>query len=620
MMVKKYIKLLACIMSILTLCAGTACTAPADRLILCVSAAGIYNVMDYGAAGDNITDDSEAIAEAINAAASDGGGTVYFPKGNYLVKRSFSLSSDIKIEGALGAAIKLDAPDLKSLFTAENAENICISGITALSESREMSVLAFSGAENIRISNNTVTGMALVSNGSNSSGILIEGNRLYAENFSGNAAELYNCSNIQIRNNLAEGYGLSFRLNNCDAQLSQNTLSDGGIEADGLKNSEIKGNIMSCKISLMNSENCIIFANNIITDGEGCVALTENNRNIKISGNTLRSTECGTVILKVGGTAVKNKLIYISQNQLSHEMGTDGLKAGEGISFIELSDTYGLTVDSNYINNISLNIDSNSGANISGNMLYTENSISGSKFTALSAALTGNNVINGNSIRINKGMASYSVGAAITLNDGNAVLQNNSVYGFTQELKLNSDTSSKMIIKNNVLQKGLIDCAGAAPSSLVCSQNRTQNGSEVKLTQLTSGVAEGTRYMDIDADNSVGKIFRDGEWYSFDEIGIKARMLVLTQEGNLVNALFEAENLREGNALIIAVYNSENALIKISVVDVPKDDTSGILKQSVQLEEPEYEYLVKAFVWSTVSDMLPIYDVKELQAVTEASE
>jgi len=38
-----------------------------------------YNVRQYGAAGDGITLDTKAIQDAINAASSEGGGTVLFP-------------------------------------------------------------------------------------------------------------------------------------------------------------------------------------------------------------------------------------------------------------------------------------------------------------------------------------------------------------------------------------------------------------------------------------------------------------------------------------------------------------------------------------------------------------
>ncbi len=44
----------------------------------------IYNVVDFGAKGDGKTNNTKAINSAIEAAAKDGGGTVYFPAGDFL--------------------------------------------------------------------------------------------------------------------------------------------------------------------------------------------------------------------------------------------------------------------------------------------------------------------------------------------------------------------------------------------------------------------------------------------------------------------------------------------------------------------------------------------------------
>jgi len=45
----------------------------------------IYNVEEYGAVHDGVTDDTEAIQDTINDCADNGGGTVYFPNGVYLI-------------------------------------------------------------------------------------------------------------------------------------------------------------------------------------------------------------------------------------------------------------------------------------------------------------------------------------------------------------------------------------------------------------------------------------------------------------------------------------------------------------------------------------------------------
>ncbi len=44
----------------------------------------MYNIRDYGAAGDGTTLDSPAIQKAIDACAKNGGGTVFIPTGKYL--------------------------------------------------------------------------------------------------------------------------------------------------------------------------------------------------------------------------------------------------------------------------------------------------------------------------------------------------------------------------------------------------------------------------------------------------------------------------------------------------------------------------------------------------------
>lgn len=50
----------------------------------------VYNVKSYGAVGNGSTDDTNAIRSAISAAASPGGGIVFFPAGTYIVSQHFA--------------------------------------------------------------------------------------------------------------------------------------------------------------------------------------------------------------------------------------------------------------------------------------------------------------------------------------------------------------------------------------------------------------------------------------------------------------------------------------------------------------------------------------------------
>lgn len=64
----------------------------------------VYNVRAYGAVGDGVTNDRDAIEKAIDAAAVAGGGTVYFPAGDYL-STTIHLKSNISLYIDQGAAL-----------------------------------------------------------------------------------------------------------------------------------------------------------------------------------------------------------------------------------------------------------------------------------------------------------------------------------------------------------------------------------------------------------------------------------------------------------------------------------------------------------------------------------
>jgi len=116
------------------------------------NSSGFYNVKQFGAKGDSATLDTDAINRAIDAASSAGGGTVYFPAGEYL-SFSIRMKSNITLHldnGAnLIAAVHVpgqagyDAPEPNqwdmyqdfghshwhnSLIWGENLENIAITG------------------------------------------------------------------------------------------------------------------------------------------------------------------------------------------------------------------------------------------------------------------------------------------------------------------------------------------------------------------------------------------------------------------------------------------------------------------------------------------------------------
>jgi len=106
-----------------------------------------FDVNEYGAKGDGVTDDAPAIKAAVDAACDAGAGTVYFPPGKYLVNSATVGgydndclgridSNNITIMGAAGARIIVSGTTPISLFFARNVSNIRIEGIQAVGNSQ----------------------------------------------------------------------------------------------------------------------------------------------------------------------------------------------------------------------------------------------------------------------------------------------------------------------------------------------------------------------------------------------------------------------------------------------------------------------------------------------------
>jgi polygalacturonase len=95
-------------------------------VILCGASAyaAVYNVKDFGAKADGVTIDSPSINLAIEKASADGGGTVYFPAGEYACY-SIRLKSHVHLFLDAGAVIVAEFPSEQEGYDAaeENPHN-----------------------------------------------------------------------------------------------------------------------------------------------------------------------------------------------------------------------------------------------------------------------------------------------------------------------------------------------------------------------------------------------------------------------------------------------------------------------------------------------------------------
>lgn len=103
MNLRKHLRLIVAIGFVLAILLSTTPRATSSSSAI-VADSNPYNVKAFGATGDGKTLDTSAINKTIDAAATAGGGTVYFPAGNYL-SVSIHLKSNIALYLEQGATI-----------------------------------------------------------------------------------------------------------------------------------------------------------------------------------------------------------------------------------------------------------------------------------------------------------------------------------------------------------------------------------------------------------------------------------------------------------------------------------------------------------------------------------
>ena len=106
-----------------------------------IKALPTFNVRDYGAVGDGVTDDTAAIQRAVTACRDAGGGTVLLPPGKYAVSGFVEIYSNITISGYGATMVKPAVRESVGIFAVRTGarqgygaggKNISIFGVTTL--------------------------------------------------------------------------------------------------------------------------------------------------------------------------------------------------------------------------------------------------------------------------------------------------------------------------------------------------------------------------------------------------------------------------------------------------------------------------------------------------------
>ena len=179
--------------------------APANRSLI--------NVSDAGAKGDGITDDTAAIQAAIN-----GGTTIFFPRGTYLVKiNRITLPDGVTLCGENGLSVikTNDAPDVSlALLKAVGKKNITIESMGFATPQSIQTALLFASCANVTIRNCQAVNCQLIYIGSSAVALLhanIDSANAFFDIYSKVEKPEHYSSNIFIDGNTCVGDGVKGR-------------------------------------------------------------------------------------------------------------------------------------------------------------------------------------------------------------------------------------------------------------------------------------------------------------------------------------------------------------------------------------------------------------------------
>lgn len=292
------------------------------------------NAKWFGAKGDGVSDDTVAIQNAIDSL--NNGGTIYFPKGEYLIEKTIYLKSNIRLMGDSANTI-LKKETAGNAFDATNLHNISVESLNVENTNNGGIFFKFKGTNNIYISNINIKG---IGNVAYTEGISIrEGDNATIVNsyFKGTTGHCVavgtntlspvgKCENITVDNCIFEDFGT------IDGGMGIDV--SGGVYPDGsfeevknvrISNSTFKnGNSNGLKIQIVKD---LIFTSNVVEGNAdiGVVLNAQNTllKNIVVSDNIFSANGVHINLMSHGTTVPENIIISIKNNTFTDSVGSN---------------------------------------------------------------------------------------------------------------------------------------------------------------------------------------------------------------------------------------------------------------------------------------------------------
>jgi hypothetical protein len=256
-----------------------------------------FNVRDFGALGDDISNDAASCQAAINACIATGGGTVYFPQGVYRIARTAADATGLKVAGH-NVTLELDPFATIKLETTGSGTYLLFLGDVT---------------NTVQYTNLRVIGGKLDGGASTDPKLIRVG---WTKNVEVRAVEMFNTGGAGS----SSAGGVSVAGKDTSNRSSEILVADCYIH-------DIPGSTVSDGIILNFVTGAIVRGNRIVSTGRG-VFCSGPNSTVSILGNTLRSLadngiRCSSV---GGGTATSDNLYHTIIGNTLNTIAVDGIR------------------------------------------------------------------------------------------------------------------------------------------------------------------------------------------------------------------------------------------------------------------------------------------------------